>query len=90
MKLSDICNEILGHNFNFLNGHCPKSQDKWPLPLSLFRPVVEEEYQKEDPFISESPEEAYQKGTVDKIPWICGQAEDEGYTFLLCMQYGVH
>lgn len=61
-------------------------QDIWPAPLSLFRPVLEEEYHKEDPFLTETPETAYQKGTVDKIPWICGQAEDEGYTFLLCIQ----
>ncbi|ODN01309.1 Venom carboxylesterase-6 [Orchesella cincta] len=57
--------------------------DTWPLALSLFRPVMEDEYQKEDPFLTETAEEAYARGTVDKVPWICGQAEDEGYTFLL-------
>lgn len=54
------------------------------MTLSLFRPVIEDQYQQEEPFLTETPEEAYQKGTVDKVPWICGQAEDEGYTFLIC------
>lgn len=46
--------------------------------------MVEQEYQIEDPFLTHSPEEAYGKGKVDLLPWICGQAEDEGYSFLIC------
>jgi len=59
------------------------TQDDWPLPISLFRPVIEEEYQKDDPFMTERPERAYELGQVASIPWICGVNEDEGLTFLL-------
>ncbi|OXA51672.1 Venom carboxylesterase-6 [Folsomia candida] len=57
--------------------------DDLPIPIYLFRAVLEDNDQKEVPFMTETPEQIYRKNLAAPIPWIAGFTEDEGLTFLL-------